>query len=112
MKILYLLVAVFLMQCSGIHKTYHGYVYDNQTNMPLNNVFVEENLIQNANSGRSNSIGYFEIENNKESIADLIFSLKGYKKDTVVTVWSQHGESLMYKFLNKKSDTLFLRRVK
>lgn len=108
----YLIVLIILAtSCTQNSDYYHGYVYDAQTKKPLNNVLIKESIVQNPKSTHTNLEGYFRIEKNKESIADLIFSLNGFKKDTVATVWAQHGEKLMYRFLNKKTDTLFLRKV-
>ncbi len=53
---------------------------------------VKENLRSGFISGYTDKNGYFKIENRKESVADLIFSLGGYKIDTAVTVWTQHGK--------------------
>jgi len=79
---------------------------------PINRVFVKENFSQNFKSTFSNENGYFKIENNSESTGDLIFICDGYKTDTIVTVWSQHGENLKYRFIKKESDTLYMQRIK
>ncbi|WP_294304168.1 hypothetical protein [uncultured Chryseobacterium sp.] len=53
---------------------------------------VKKNLRSGFISGYTDKKGYFKMENKKESVADLIFSLGGYKIDTAVTVWTQHGK--------------------
>ena len=109
MKALNILLIFFFTQCSNQQDFYHGYVYDEQTNKPLKNVFVKENIKSNPKSTYTNFNGYFKIGNKENSISDLVFSIKGYGKDTVVTMWTQHGEQLKYKFLNSLPDTLFLK---
>lgn len=88
---------------------YHGYVYNGNKNKPLQNVFVRESFKSNFLSTKTDSSGYFKIINNSESIGELIFSCDGFKTDTIGTVWTQHGESLKYLFLNKVTDTVFLK---
>lgn len=103
---------MMLINCSKLQKCYSGYVYDETSRKPINRVFVKENFSQNFKSTFSNEKGYFKIENNLESIGDLIFICDGYKTDTIVTVWSQHGENLKYRFIRKESDTLYMQRIK
>jgi len=104
------LTACIITGCSRKQNFYHGYVYDLQTKKPLENVDVKENLVKDPLTGRTDKTGYFKIENTTGSIADLIFSGKDYKQDTLPTVWSQHGERLEYSFVNKNPDTIYLRK--
>jgi hypothetical protein len=85
-------------------------VYDIETKSPLKNVLVKENLRINPKSTYTKTNGYFKIENDTEFLADLVFISTGFKQDTVVTVWSQHGESLKYKFVTSKLDTIYLKK--
>ena len=80
-----LLLVIFFTQCSSRQNFYHGYVYDEQTNISLKNVLVEVNYP--LKSIHTNSYGYFKIKNNTNSESDLIFSLNGFEKDTAVTTW-------------------------
>lgn len=103
------LLSIFLLfSCSGRQEYYHGYVYDGLTRKPLAKVMVKENLPGNAKSTYTDAKGYFKIENKAKSFADLIFSASTYQVDTLPTIWSQHGESLRYSFINSKPDTVFL----
>lgn len=105
----YICILIFF-GCTSKENFYHGYVYDAETKHPLKNVLVKENLDSNPKSTYTSANGYFKIENNTEFIADLVFIIDDFKKDTVVTVWSQHGETLRYKFLTSKSDTIYLEK--
>jgi hypothetical protein len=114
MKYIYIVIFSTLLICiisckSKNQNFYHGYVYNNENKKPLKNVIVKENLLKNFLSSKTDSTGYFRIQNNTQSIADLIFICENFKKDTVKTIWSQHGENLKYLFLNKIPDTIFLK---
>ncbi|WPO83655.1 carboxypeptidase-like regulatory domain-containing protein [Chryseobacterium sp. JJR-5R] len=111
MRTINIFLILFSIQCSQ-QNFYHGFVYDQDTKKPLNRVLVKESFNSDSLSDYTDINGYFKIENKKESVADLIFSFDGYKKDTAVTVWSQHGEKLKYRFLNKKPDTIFLKKIR
>jgi hypothetical protein len=105
-------VLTILMSCSKLQKCYSGYVYDEESREPINRVFIKERFSKDFKSTYSNEKGYFKIDNDSESIGDLIFIRDGYKTDTIVTVWSQHGENLKYRFVRKESDTLYMQRIK
>ena len=105
---MYILLFFLLISCKN--QNYYGYIYDIDTKKPLNKVFVRENFKNNAKFTYSDENGFFKIENNTESIGDLIFNIEGYKTDTIVTIWSQHGEKLKYRFVGNNSDTLFMKK--
>lgn len=100
-----------LINCTKLQNCYTGYVYDETSKKPLNKVFIKENFKKNSKSTFTNEKGYFKIDNKSESVGNLIFILNGYKTDTIITIWSQHGEILKYRFVGKESDTLFMRKV-
>lgn len=99
---------VFLTGCSEAPEFYHGYVYDQKTQKPLANIQVKEDYPSNSKSAYTDTKGYFKIKKDPQSITDLIFSSPDYGPDTLLTVWSQHGESIGYVFVNAKPDTAFL----
>lgn len=103
-----LLFTCFLFSYCSPTEAYHGYVYDGLTRKPLTKVLVKERLPANAKFTYTDAKGYFRIENKKQSFTDLIFSLDKYQVDTFPSIWSQHGETLKYTFLNHTPDTVFL----
>lgn len=111
-KYVLLPVLITLINCNKMQKCYSGYVYDEVSRKPINHVFIKENFSKDFKSTYSNEKGYFKIDNNAESVGDLIFIRNGYKTDTIVTIWSQRGENLKYKFIRKESDTLYMIRTK
>ena len=106
-KLFYLMLIVLVSACGYSQMYYQGYVYNARG--PLNNVKVKE--ADNSNSTVTDSMGYFKLNKNPDVIKSLIFIKKGYKVDTIKTVWSQHGERLNYIFLNKKMDTIYLKPI-
>lgn len=108
-----ILVPIFflLINCTKIQHYYSGYVYDEVSKKPLNKVFIKENFKENSKSTFTDARGYFKIDNKSESVGNLIFILNGYTTDTIITIWSQHGETLKYRFVGKESDTLFMSKV-
>jgi len=110
-KYILLPVLILLINCGKLQECYSGYVYDETSRKPIKRVFIKENFSLSFKSTYSNEKGYFKINNNSESIGDLIFICNGYKTDTIVTIWSQHGENLKYKFVRKESDTLYMKRI-
>ena len=98
---------LFLVSC-GPQGYYHGYVFDAETRKPISKVLVKENSLSGARSSYTNKNGYFKVVNQENTSSDLIFTAKGYKVDTILTRWSQHGERLEHMFTDSKSDTAFL----
>ncbi|MFK7050525.1 hypothetical protein FLACOL_02146 [Flavobacterium columnare] len=110
MKFFLLLFTLVCTNCENFDNDYSGYVYDRSTKKPLSKVLVRENFVKNSKQAFTDSNGFFKIKNDSEAITDLVFLLNGYKSDTAVTAWSQHGEKMEYRFLNKKNDTIFLEK--
>lgn len=104
-----LLLLLGMLGCSGRQDFYHGYVYDVNNLKPLPGVLVKEDLFEGSKSTYTDKTGYFKIPNHRQPYSNLIFSIKGYRTDTMLTIWSQHGEKLNYSFINKNTDTVFLR---
>jgi len=98
---------LFFFSC-GPQGYYHGYVFDAETRKPISKVLVRENSLSGARSSLTNKDGYFKVANSESTSSDLIFNAKGYKVDTILTRWSQHGERLEHMFTDSKSDTAFL----
>ncbi|MCD8418796.1 hypothetical protein J2Q11_13770 [Tenacibaculum finnmarkense genomovar finnmarkense] len=108
MKNLFILALLLLNGCKTKPLLYQGYVYyDNQ---PLVNVVVKKEH-KNQDLTKTDSTGYFKIKKTPNSLTSLIFIKEGFKIDTVPSVWSQHGEKINYTFLNKKFDTIRLRKT-
>ena len=101
---------ILIWCCSCRPDFYHGYVYDADTMQPLPGVSVRENSVSHIQFSNTDEKGYFKIENHTNSHQNLIFSAKGYRVDTMLTIWSQHGETISYSFINIKPDTIFLRK--
>ena len=53
------LLAKLFVQCSNKHDIYHGYVYDKETKMPIEYVFVKEKICKNPLSEYTNEQGFF-----------------------------------------------------
>lgn len=111
-KIILIPIFFVFISCTKSQNCYTGYVYDETSKKTLNKVFIKENFKENSKSTFTNEKGYFKIDNESESVGNLIFILNGYKTDTIQTIWSQHGETLKYRFVGKRADTLFMRKSK
>jgi hypothetical protein len=48
------------------------------------------------------------LKKNETSINNLIVFYDDKPIDTLVTVWSQHGERIEYSFIENKKDTLYI----
>ena len=111
-KYMPILILILMSNCGKSQRYYSGFVYDQTSKKPINRVLIKENFSSSFKYTYTNDKGYFKINNNSESIADLIFVCNGYKTDTIVTVWSQRGENLKYRFVRKESDTLYMQKIK
>lgn len=108
MKYFLIVVLITLSTCNSKISYYHGFIYDYDNNKPLENLKVGSQLDSNI-SCYTDENGYFKI-NDKEALkGNLIVYKKNKPIDTIVTVWSQHGEKLVYSFNDKKNDTLFIK---
>ncbi|SHK24183.1 peptidase associated/transthyretin-like domain-containing protein [Chryseobacterium polytrichastri] len=110
-KIVFISIILLFLSCSKSSDFYSGYIYDKTSNKPLSQVYIKENFKTNYKSTSSDKNGFFKINNDTESLGDLIFILKNYKTDTVVTVWSQNGEKIKYRFVGENHDTLYMSRI-
>lgn len=110
MRILILIsLMICLFSCEESPKHYHGIIVD-QNLKPLSNVKIklENNPIVFTSSNKD---GFFKLKKDPDLLSNLIFSKKGYKIDTVKTVWIQSGEQEEYIFLNKEVDTIVLKKI-
>ncbi|MFK7787605.1 MAG: carboxypeptidase-like regulatory domain-containing protein [Crocinitomicaceae bacterium] len=97
-----------LTNCGNKSLFYKGYVYSD--GKPLDQVTVSKMNGTQDHSTQTDSKGYFELTKEQDVVHSLIFEKEGFVTDTVPTVWSQHGEKLNYRFVNKNSDTLFIEK--
>lgn len=103
-----LILFLLLSACSNRINYYHGFIYSNK-NKPLKGFKVASQFDIDINSVTDEN-GYFKITDKKAIGGNLIIFHKNKPIDTIVTVWSQHGEKLMYSFTNLKKDTIRLRK--
>ena len=105
-----ILIAFILMaiSCKVKPKFYSGYVYFNEK--PLQGVIVKKDNQKLSDMTQTDSIGFFKLHKEPNSIYSLIFKKKGFTTDTIPSVWSQHGEKIKYTFLNKYPDTINLQK--
>lgn len=96
-----IVICFILVSCNS--KTYNGYVYDQKTKLPIENVEVNDFL--NEKSTKTNNKGYFNLNHDGKISGKLLFKKKGYTSDTLETVSIQNGEKQSEKF---KGDTIFL----
>jgi len=104
-KIVLLHILLFtLFSCKKKQPYYHGIILNNDI-IPISGVTVTDSL----QSTISNEKGYFILYRSPTFISDLTFSKIGYETRTVKTVGTRGG--IKYKFLNKKEDTLILKKI-
>ncbi|WP_047789063.1 carboxypeptidase-like regulatory domain-containing protein [Tenacibaculum mesophilum] len=106
-KLLFIFFIALSLSCKEKRLFYHGVVLD-ENNRPLPNIEVKE--LDFNNSTLSDSKGYFKLKKDINFISKLSFSKKGYKTKIVRTVWTHSGEVVGYTFLNKKADTITLKK--
>lgn len=104
MKCFLVLFVFILLNCQSVSDHYHGKVTD-ENNIPLKDVIVT--LEYTENNTKTDKKGYFKLKRSSNSLGNLIFNKVGYKIDTIPTVWSQHGETIQYNFL--ENDTTIVR---
>ena len=107
-KILFLTLA-FLLFCCKNRKInfYEGHIYD-RNKKPLPNIKVCKMYHTPTDCTMTDANGYFKINKDPTSIPDLIGFYKEQPIDTIITVWAQGGERLVYSFVEGKKDTLFI----
>jgi len=107
-KPLFIFFMALVLSCKEKSSFYHGVVV-NENNLPIPNVTVKK-MNQRPLSTITDSTGYFILYKNPDWLFDLSFSKEGYKTKIVRTVWTHSGEVVGYTFLNKKADTITLKK--
>lgn len=95
--ILILLISIFFSSCG---KSYYGYVYDFDSEIPLDGVIVF-NEVEKTQVLTDNK-GYFMLNYNKPT-SELIFKKKGYIIARIKTISIQSGEFMEEKFKGEKN---------
>lgn len=95
--------------CKSVNNYYHGRVLD-ETNKPIENVVVTEDTFEKKT--RTNKMGYFKLSRNPDGLGNLLFFKEGYKADTIPSVWSQHGEIILYNFIEKDTTIVRMKPLK
>lgn len=107
--IAYIYLLICFLSCDKELDYYHGVVVDSNL-VPISNVTVKTDY-SDAIFTETKKTGYFKLSREPNKYGSIIFSKKGYKTDTIRTVWAQSGEFLDYNFINKKIDTIALREI-
>lgn len=94
-------ICLVLGACNS--KAYNGFVYDQKSKKPIENVEVNDFL--NQKSTKTDAKGYFNLEHEGKVSGKLIFKKQGYVSDTLPTISIQSGEKQVEKF---KGDTIYL----
>jgi len=84
-------------------KTYNGYVYDQKSKLPIENVEVNDFL--SNKSTKTDNKGYFNLKHEGKISGQLLFKKPGYVSDTLETIRIQSGEKQIEQF---KGDTIFM----
>ena len=108
--IVLVLVFTLLACCNETNDFYQGVVLD-ENSLPLENVRVFEEFDIESMT-KTNKCGHFKLERPNDRLLRLVFVKEGYKTDTIPVVWSQHGESLNYRFLENDSSLVRLKKKK
>ncbi|WP_157822002.1 hypothetical protein [Tenacibaculum sp. Bg11-29] len=95
-----------MLSCKNEQTYYHGIIF-NEKQIPLSRVIITDGV----QSTFSNNNGYFKLYRNPNFLSELTFSKEGFETRIMKTVGTQHGESIRYKFLNMKADTLHLKKI-
>ncbi|MBL3657554.1 hypothetical protein [Fulvivirga sediminis] len=107
-KLAFLFLLLCLCSCKVNRDFYWGYVYYDQK--PLTDVTVKTNSDNVVDSVQTDAIGFFKLAKQPHSAQPLIFKKEGFITDTIPSIWYQHGEKVMYTFLNQQPDTVLLRK--
>lgn len=102
-------IVLFFCNCKKSNNYYQGIVV-NENNQPLKNVVVITEITNEKT--KTDSLGYFKISRNTDRLENLIFYKEGYKKDTIVTVFNQHGEVINYNFIENDTTIVKLATLK
>lgn len=110
-KTIEIIILLLMTSCSDSPKeSYEGYVYEN--NIPLSNVLIIEDGVNQNNKTVSNNKGYFKLKRSSENfIRDLIFVKDKYKTDTVKLVRGRNSPPIYFLFLRNEKDTIYLKKI-
>ena len=98
-KIFIILICIIVLSCNSKKEFYTGYVYDFDTEKPLQNVKVIE--LESNHETTTNEKGYFSMKKLENVSSSLIFEKEGYKKDTIRSIQIQNGEQQQEVFKGK-----------
>lgn len=100
-----LISLLFLNACRSTVRYYEGFIYDTNRK-PVAGLRVCEQYTENCT--KTNTSGFFQLKKDKKMIRSLIVFDGNNPIDTVSTVWNQHGEQIVYSFIESQRDTLFI----
>ena len=101
-KIFIILIYIIMLSCNIYNSKkefYTGYVYDFDTEKPLQNVKVIE--LESNHETTTNEKGYFSMKKLENVSSSLIFEKEGYRKDTIRSIQIQNGEQQQEVFKGK-----------
>ena len=98
-KIFIILICIIVLSCNSKKEFYTGYVYDFDTEKPLQNVKVIE--LESNHETTTNEKGYFSMKKLENVSSSLIFEKEGYRKDTIRSIQIQNGEQQQEVFKGK-----------
>ena len=98
-KIFIILIYIIVLSCNSKKEFYTGYVYDFDTEKPLQNVKVIE--LESNHETTTNEKGYFSMKKLENVSSSLIFEKEGYRKDTIRSIQIQNGEQQQEVFNGK-----------
>ena len=98
-KIFIILIYIIVLSCNSKKEFYTGYVYDFDTEKPLQNVKVIE--LESNHETTTNEKGYFSMKKLENVSSSLIFEKEGYRKDTIRSIQIQNGEQQQEVFKGK-----------
>ena len=98
-KIFIILIYIIVLSCNSKKEFYTGYVYDFDSEKPLQNVKVIE--LESNHETTTNEKGYFSMKKLENVSSSLIFEKEGYRKDTIRSIQIQNGEQQQEVFKGK-----------
>ena len=98
-KIFIILIYIIVLSCNSKKEFYTGYVYDFDSEKPLQNVKVIE--LESNHETTTNEKGYFSMKKLENVSSSLIFEKEGYQKDTIRSIQIQNGEQQQEVFKGK-----------
>ncbi len=102
---IYLLICFFSCKEKELNY-YHGVIVDKNL-IPILGVTVKTDYADSVYT-KTTKNGYFKLPRKANRYGSLVLKKKGYKTDTVRTIWTQSGEFIDYSFINNKIDTVLL----